>query len=147
MKKNCTGFSLIEIMIVVALVAIIAAVAIPSYNASVIKSKRALGKAELMKVLSRQEQYFVDNKGYATDLTALGYDANPYFIDENSAAATAAASIYQIAFASGASASAFTVQAIPKNSQASDGLCGTLQLSSTGTKTISGGSASAGDCW
>ena len=147
MKKNCAGFSLVEIMVAVALVAILAAVAIPSYNSGVIKSKRALGKGELMRVVARQEQYFVDNKGYATDLTALGYSGNPYYIDENNDATVAASSIYQIAFASGASASAFIIQAIPQNSQTSDAECGTLQLSSTGTKSITGGSASAGYCW
>jgi type IV pilus assembly protein PilE len=130
------GFTLIELMIVVAVVAIIAAIAIPSYNSSVIKSKRAIGKAELLDVLSRQEQFFVNNKGYATDLTALGFVANPYFINDQGDALTAAAgSIYQISLAAGATTAAFTLQATPQNDQIADTQCGTLQISNTGLKS------------
>lgn len=143
-KQN--GFSLMEVMIVVVIIAIIAAVAIPSYNNSVIKSKRSIGKAELLKVVSRQEQYFVNNKAYATTLTALGYSANPYNINDQGESVALGSSIYQIAL-SGASASAFTVQAIPKNTQTDDSQCATLQLSSTGVKSISGGTSTASECW
>lgn len=142
------GFTLIELMIVLAVIAIIAAIAIPSYNSSVVKSKRAIGKGELLQVLSRQEQFFVNNKGYATTLTALGYAANPYFINDQGDQLTAAAgSIYQISLAAGATTAAFTLQATPQNSQESDTQCGTLRISNTGLKTITGGTATAAQCW
>jgi type IV pilus assembly protein PilE len=143
-KMNQQGFTLIELMIVVAIVAIIAAIAIPSYNSSVIKSKRAIGKAELLEVLARQEQHFVNNKAYATTLTALGYGANPYLIDDQGDE-TAADPIYQIALAPGGSTTTFTLQAIPQNSQASDTQCGTLQISNTGLKSATGTSPTL--CW
>ncbi|MCW8195246.1 prepilin-type N-terminal cleavage/methylation domain-containing protein [Proteobacteria bacterium 005FR1] len=145
-KVDQKGFTLIEVMIVVAVIAIIAAIALPSYNSSVIKSKRAMGKAELLEVLARQEQHFINNKAYATNLTSLGYGANPYLIDDQGNE-TAANAIYQIALAAGASTTAFTLQAIPQNAQADDAECATLQISNTGLKTISGGTSTAASCW
>ena len=140
------GFTLIEVMIVVAVVAIIAAIAIPSYSNSILKSKRQIGKAELLKVLSRQEQYFVNNKAYATTLTALGYGANPYFIDDDGSQTSSGSSIYQISLVS-PTTTAFSIRATPQNGQTSDTRCASLQLSSSGQKTIIGGSDTAGNCW
>jgi len=143
MNARSFGFTLIELMIVVAVVALIAAIAIPSYNNSILRSKREMGKAELMEVLSQQEQYFINNKQYATDLTTLGYGANPYYIDDEGTEVASGASIYEISL-SAATATAFTVQAAPQNGQTSDTDCATLRLSSTGTKTATGGGSR---CW
>ncbi len=140
------GFTLIEVMIVVAVVAIIAAVAIPSYSNSVLKSKRQIGKGELLEVLSRQEQYFVNNKAYATTLTALGYSANPYFINDEGSVSNSGSSIYQISLIS-TSATAFSIRATPQNGQTSDTQCASLQLSSSGQKSIVGGTDTSGSCW
>lgn len=145
--KNEKGFTLVEVMIVVAIIAIIAAIAVPSYNDSVIRSKRAIGKGELLEVLTRQEQHFINNKAYATTLTALGYGADPYFISEQGDEVAATGAIYEIGLADGASATAFTIEATPQNAQADDTDCGTLQISNTGLKTISGGTSSAAACW
>lgn len=144
------GMTLVELIIVVAIIAMIAAFAIPNYQNSVIKSKRAIAQGELMEVLSRQEQAFVNNKAYATTLTGLGYPANPYYIDDQGNALSAVAgSIYEISFAAGSTATAFTLLATPKNAQASDSECGTLQLSNTGLKGVDTTTATgtATDCW
>lgn len=133
-RRRAKGFSLIEIMIVVAVIAIIAAIALPSYNNSVLKSKRGMGKAELMEVLSMQEQYFINNKAYATDLTSLGYATNPYFINDQGSEVADANSIYRIAL-SGATVSDFTIEALARNGQADDTDCSTLTLTNTGAKT------------
>ncbi len=68
MKKQ-QGFTLIELMIVVAIVAILAAIALPSYSQYVTKSNRADAKVALMKYAQMQESYFVQNMSYAQDLT------------------------------------------------------------------------------
>lgn len=58
------GFTLIELMIVVAVIAIIAAVALPSYKDSVIKGKRAQGRAAVIDLLQQQERYFTQTNSY-----------------------------------------------------------------------------------
>lgn len=58
------GFSLLELMIVVAIVGIIAAVAVPSYQSSILKGKRAEGRAAVMDILQQQERYIIQNGVY-----------------------------------------------------------------------------------
>jgi type IV pilus assembly protein PilE len=92
------GFTLIEIMITVAIVAILAAIAFPGYQQYVLRSKRGLAKSTLVQVLDRQSQFYVDNKSFATDLTALGYAANGFGIDDKGreVAADASNRIYTV---------------------------------------------------
>lgn len=147
-QKRSFGFTLIELMVVIAIVALLVMVAIPAYDGYVRKTQRSIGKAELMSVMARQEQFFVNNKQYATTLTDLGYTASPYAInrDGDEVAVTAASRIYQIAI-SDATVAAFTLQAIPQGSQAKDTQCGTLQITSVGVKSIVDSSGSVSDCW
>jgi len=70
-KQN--GFTLIELMIVVAIIGILAALAYPSYQESVTKARRADGMALLTEIVNAQERYFTQNNTYTTDLTDLGY--------------------------------------------------------------------------
>ena len=65
------GFSLTELVIVMAIVAILAAVALPSYQQHVVRTNRAATQQFLMHVANRQEQFFLDNRGYAASLAAL----------------------------------------------------------------------------
>lgn len=144
------GFTLIEVMIVVVVVAILVAVALPSYQQQIIKTRRSLAAGELIKVQARQEQFFVNNKRYATDLTDLGYGAASYGIDSNGnpVAAAAANRIYVIQLAAGASATAFTLEAVPQLAQAKDAHCETLVLTSLGVKSVSAGATMDADyCW
>jgi len=69
------GFTLIEVMIVVAVVAILAAIAMPSYEAQMRKSARAEAQSFITDVASRQQQYMVDRRSYAPSLAALGMPA------------------------------------------------------------------------
>jgi type IV pilus assembly protein PilE len=69
------GFTLVELMIVVAIVAILAAVGYPSYTKHVLKSNRRAAQAQMMEIASREQQYLLANRSYAskTQLTASGY--------------------------------------------------------------------------
>ncbi len=75
-KKKQYGFTLIEIMIVVAIVAIIAAFAYPSYVEQVRKSKRSDAQIGLQQIVQRQEAYFSRTFSYASTLSQLNYSAD-----------------------------------------------------------------------
>ena len=109
-------------------------------------TRRSLGVAELLQVMMRQEQYFLDRKRYAATLTDLGFPASPYAIDAqgNAGSALAEDRIYLIELS--VNQGAYTLHAMPQLSQAADRLCGTLSLDSTGAKRASGG-GSARECW
>ena len=66
------GFTLIELMITVAVVAILAAIAFPSYAAYVKKSRRGDTEATLMDIAQREQQYLLDTRTYAPDVATLG---------------------------------------------------------------------------
>jgi len=152
-KNRQTGFTLVELMIVVVVIAILASVAIPSYSGYVTDARRQGAAQEMLTIASRQEQHFLDNKAYATTLTQLGYSAQPIGTDENGAyvGATDASAMYTFAITSTTATTsgtirAYTVSAIPKGSQLSrDSECGTLTLNEAGVRTADG--ASNPECW
>ena len=81
--KRVSGFTLIELMIVVAIVGILAAVAYPSYQNYLLKGRRAAAQAYLLNFAQRQQQYYLDNRTYANSATVLGLplpsDVAPFY--------------------------------------------------------------------
>lgn len=141
------GFTLIEILMVIAIIGILAAIALPGYEQYVTRSKRGLAKSAIVQVMDRQAQFFVDNKRFATDLTDLGYGEDGFGINRSGkeVASTSADRVYVVQLASGASTTAFTMEAVPQLSQATkDAKCGTLQITHTGVKSVTG---TGTDCW
>jgi type IV pilus assembly protein PilE len=141
------GFTLIEIMMVIAIIGILAAIALPGYEQYVTRSKRGLAKSAIVQVMDRQAQFFVDNKRFATDLTDLGYGEDGFGINRSGkeVASTSADRVYVVQLGSGASTMAFTMEAVPQLSQATkDAKCGTLQITHTGVKSVTG---TGTDCW
>lgn len=72
-KSYSKGFTLIELMIVVAVIAILAAIAYPNYIDSVRKARRADAQQGLMEAAQKLETYYARNAIYTTDLTQVGY--------------------------------------------------------------------------
>lgn len=70
-KKLQSGFTLIELIIVVTLIGILAMIAIPAYNDSVTKARRSDGQSALMEAMVRQERFFTENNTYTTNLADL----------------------------------------------------------------------------
>jgi type IV pilus assembly protein PilE len=140
------GVTLIELMIVIVILSVIASVAYPSYMNYVVDTKRTAATSILLQVADRQQQFFMDNKRFANDLTNLGFANNPLVIaDDGRTMANAAdsESTYSVAL-SNVTATAYTVTAAPLNGQAArDTECGSMTLNQTLTKGSGGGS----DCW
>ena len=134
------GFTLIELMIVVAVVAILAAIALPSYQEMLRKGNRADAKAVLMETAQFMERYFTTHNTYVG--ATLPGDRSPKgAIDSDRR--------YTISFVTGQpQATTFVVQAIPfAGSTQEQDKCGTLSLDNTGLqKAVKGGSVVAG-CW
>jgi type IV pilus assembly protein PilE len=75
--RKGAGFSLIELLIVIAIVSILAALAYPAYIKQIIRGQRTSGQNFIMDLAQRNEQFFLDNKAYATTMAQLGYAALP----------------------------------------------------------------------
>ncbi|MFB1010186.1 MAG: type IV pilin protein, partial [Thiopseudomonas sp.] len=72
MRNPQQGFTLIEIMIVIVILGVIAAIALPSYQDHVRRANRSEGMAFLQDVAARQERYFAQNNTYVTDIANVG---------------------------------------------------------------------------
>jgi type IV pilus assembly protein PilE len=140
--KRTRGFTLIELMIVVAVIAILAAVAFPSYKSSVLKAKRAEGRAALMQLMQQQERYYSQNSTY---VKAGDTDASKF---KWYSADNATGSAYAIAASNGCAdtdiKSCVLLTATPNFTDPDSGGCGKLKLDSTGNKTVTG---DASGCW
>ena len=140
LSRKTAGFTLIEVMIVVAIVGILAAVAYPSYQEHVRKTKRADAQAALMELSQFMERFYTANGRYLTSANAapaLPFDTAPKDGGSKS---------YDLAFAENSpTANSYSLEAIPTGSMADD-KCGTLTLSNTGAKGQDAG-ATLADCW
>ena len=120
------GFTLIEMLIVIAVVAILAAIALPSYQAQIRKGNRASAQSYMMDLAQRQAQYLLDARAYASTAAALGYTATPADVARNYTVGIAAPVV---------SPPAFTITATAIGAQVKDG---DLTIDNQGTKTPSG---------
>ena len=132
MAKN-SGFSLIELMIVVAIVGILAAIAVPAYQSHVLKSHRADAQTVLLDLAARQERFIAQNiNSYATSISA----ANGL----NLGRTTSREGYYNLTVAADATSYLLTATAV--GGQMKDTDCLTITISSTGVK-----SGTTGECW
>ena len=140
------GVTLLELMIVVAIVSMIAAFAYPSYTQYIVKTKRTAATSTLLQIADRQQQFFMDNKRFANDLTDLGLAAHPLWVsDDGSTVPAGDADAVYIFTVVGVNATNYIAIAAPLGQQQiRDSKCGTLTLNQAGARQAYGG---GDDCW
>lgn len=123
--SKARGFTLIEIVITVAIIGILVAIAVPSYQNHLRKGRRAEAQAFITQVAQKEQQYLLDARQYAVGGTALA--------DLGLTAPTSVSSHYNVTVAAGATTPSFTITAAATSSvQTPDG---NLTLTHTGAKT------------
>ena len=158
-RDGAAGFTLIELMVVVVVLAVLVAVAYPSYQDHIRKAKRAEAKAALLKTAQVLERWYSDRSTYGTTpappatppwttidlapLYALGLGATVYS-GENAADNKSSYTITASSPAGCPVDACFLITATP-NAPFVDPVCGTFTLTSTGQRASAGGTGSATD--
>jgi type IV pilus assembly protein PilE len=150
-RATIAGFTLIELMIVVVIVAILASIAVPAYTNSVRKSRRTEAKTAITDFAAREERLYATQNVYSTDSGALGYTAaggswpvstgNYYQIElpvVQPAVVTAAGTTTPATFS-------VTVDPSPGSTQSSDTACASFTLTNTGLQGATGTNPTS--CW
>lgn len=139
MRRIERGFTLVELMIVVAIVAILAAVAIPAYSDYLMKGRRTDGRSALLDTAGRLERYYSE---YARYTTAVGSNVCAPIVSAESPekyySLTSTAPV--------CTDSTFLLTAAPQGAQSTD-KCGSLTLTHVQVKGVSGGTLAASSCW
>jgi type IV pilus assembly protein PilE len=148
MKHASSGFTLIELMVTVAIVTILATIAVTSYTSQVQKSRRTEAKGALLDLAGREERLFSTTNAYSNLESFLGYGAavamtampfgNNYY--------TLSAVVPDPAQAAGTPSYILTATPVAGTSQANDTQCGSFSVNQLGVQTVSG-TYTVAQCW
>jgi type IV pilus assembly protein PilE len=134
MRRRGAGFTLLELVVVVTIVAILASLAIAGYEFAVRKTRRSAAQGCVAEAAQFMERFYTTNLNYAQDLAGIAV-ALP-------ACSGDVAGAYVVGFAAGQpTATTFVIQAVPQGRQARDA-CGTMSMNQTGRRLPEGD-----DCW
>jgi type IV pilus assembly protein PilE len=148
-KRASSGFTLIELMVTVAIVTILATIAVTSYTSQVQKSRRTEAKSALLDLAGREERLYSTTNAYSMDEAFLGYATvstqmtnmtfgNRYY--------TLTAVVPDPAQAAGIASYILTATPVAGNSQASDTTCKAFSVNQLGVQTVTG-TGTAASCW
>lgn len=142
MRIRMKGFTLIELMIVIVVIAVLASIAVPSYRQYVLRTHRVEAKSALLNLAAAQEKFYLQNNTYADDDELT--DAPPAGLG---LPATTENGFYDIEITA-ADATTFSARATAAGGQAADSACATFTINALGVKaaTKQGGGAST-TCW
>lgn len=135
MRKYVRGITLLELMIVVVIVGIMAAIAYPNYREYAARAKRNEARAALLQIATNQERFYLQNNTYTADMRNLGFAARDDVLTETES--------YIIDVAEDADANGFTATATYQLADGEAAKCQTFQIDGRGVKT----SAPEPDCW
>ncbi|MFZ2293483.1 MAG: type IV pilin protein [Polaromonas sp.] len=144
-KRISSGFTLIELMIVVAIVAILASIAYPAYSNSILKGRRAEGRTALAELMQQQERYMTQNNAYYAFSNAAGTTTPASVPFKTFSGDTPAKTAYYLSASACPSSTISECVQVSATPVKSDPEAGTLQVLSTGTKTCTGTKTSV--CW
>ena len=134
LRNRMQGITLIELMIVVVIVSILAAVAYPNYQEFTARAKRNEARAALLRLATNQERFYLNNNTFTQDLTALGFSTTPTWTTETG---------YYTVQVTQADATNFSATATYLQGGSEAGKCLTFTIDGRGAKT----SGPDGDCW
>lgn len=144
--RSQRGFTLMEVMISVVVVAILTAVALPSYRQHIANSRRAEGKAATMVLAQLMERWYTENMTYAfVKPSAWNGLTRSTSATNASVKVNSENGFYELSITA-QDANGFTISATPRGAQAGDA-CGSYTYDQTGAKGVSGGSRSVAQCW
>ena len=136
--KQSAGFTLIELMITVAIVGILAAIALPSYNQYIARGKRAEARVALLQAEGWLERFYTENNTYTT-----AANTNATFNTRFSSVPSTGAANYSITLA--VTTASYTITTAPLGSMAGD-RCGTYLKSNVGTLSVTSATLPLADC-
>jgi type IV pilus assembly protein PilE len=152
-----SGFTLVELMVVVVIATILLSIAVPSYMSQVRESRRTEAKTAIMDLAGREESYFSTNGStYTASTTALGYSnastwataltPSGYYLLNVCISGAGGGAPACDGNANAPNGPAYYITATPQGTQVNDTLCGTFGLDSTGTQ-FSSGTQTVQTCW
>lgn len=136
--RSSRGFTLVELMVTIVVGAILAAIAIPSYQSQIRKSRRTEARNAVLDAAAREERFFATHNFYSQTGTDLGYAAFPAPVGNYYT--------LNVLCSDKACATGFTVTASPTGPQLNDTACASLTVDQTGLQTATP-VANAATCW
>lgn len=140
-RRAPRGFTLIEVMIVVAVVALLSTIALPAYRGSVMKARRADARSALVTAAQMMERYATENAAAGYSTATLSDTPGPTVVFRQTSDDR-----YYLLSIGNLSATTFTLNAAPQGSQLGDA-CGTLTLDERGVRNVTDTTRTAADCW
>lgn len=138
-KAKEQGFTLIELMMVVVIIGILMAIALPQFTDYKMKSRRSEATSALMQIAAQQEQFFMDNRSYTNDFQDLNYPNTGSVTTDNG---------YYLITINVPTDYSYTLTATAQGDQAGDTACKAFTLTNQGTKGAIDSTNTATDaCW
>ena len=132
-RRNMRGITLIELMVVVVIVGILAAIAYPNYQEFTARAKRNEARAALLRLATNQERFYLNNNTFTTDMTQIGFSSSPFTTETG----------YYVVNVTSATPSNFSATATYQHGGSEAGKCLTFTIDGRGQKT----SGPDTDCW